>query len=160
MELVKRADKITYLKVEETYQRMKGFKALNTTRDPMEYERQYVDEDFERVDVVGINTAKDFEFDQIKDDAVHELLVDIIENEKIGKDAVVSLVTVDFTGGEAAGGYPAIERKFTVIADSEGDEFEAYTFTGTFRAQDKAVFGTAETTDDKAEEVTFTAAIG
>lgn len=155
MELVKRSEKITYLKVDEEYHRMKGFKALSTSREAKEYERQYVDEDFDRVDVVGMNTTRDFEFDQIKGDAVHELLIDIIEKEKIGTDAVVSLLQVDFSKEGTGEEYPAVERKFAVIPESEGEEFESYGYSGSFKAQDKRVEGTATSPDDFLETAVF-----
>lgn len=128
--LVLRADKIAFMKVNEEYHRMRGFKSLPTAKNPIEYSRQYVDEYFETTDVVGMSESKDFEFDQYVNDPVHEYLVDIIDNEKLGSDAIVEIVTVD-KGLETDN---AVVRKYSVVAETYGDGTEAFTYTGRFSA--------------------------
>ncbi len=104
MKIVKRSDKVAFLEVPSitgegagVNYRMKGFKSLSKKRNPKEYTRQYVDEAFETTDIVGISISQDFEFDQVKDSPLHDYLVDIIENEKLGSDAMVNIVQVDFS---------------------------------------------------------------
>lgn len=128
--LVLRADKVAFMKVGEEYHRMRGFKSLPTAKNPIEYSRQYVDEYFETTDVVGMSESKDFEFDQYVNDPVHELLVGIIDDEKLGSEAVVEIVTVD----KAIEGENAVTRKYSVVAESYGDGTEAFTYTGRFSA--------------------------
>ena len=145
---VKRADKVTYLKVgENEYHRMKGFSALTTNFNPVEYSRQYIDEAFETTDVVAISRSLDFEMDQRKNDQVHEIMVDIIENEKLGDDAVVTLLSVDFTE-EVEGGFKAVKRDFSVIPESGGDGTEFYKYSGTFRVKGEPVEGYATSEDE------------
>lgn len=145
---VKRADKVTYLKVgENEYHRMKGFSALTTNFNPEEYSRQYVDESFETTDVVAISRSLDFEMDQRKNDPVHEIMVDIIENEKLGDDAVVTLLSVDFTE-EVEGGFKAVKRDFSVIPESGGDGTEFYKYSGTFNVKGEPAEGYATSEDE------------
>src|SRR5699024_7840499 len=145
---VRRADKVTYLKVgENEYHRMKGFSALTTNFNPEEYSRQYVDESFETTDVVAISRSLDFEMDQRKNDPVHEIMVDIIENEKLGDDAVVALLSVDFTE-EVEGGFKAVKRDFSVIPESGGDGTEFYKYSGTFNVKGEPVEGYATSEDE------------
>lgn len=154
---VTRQQKVMFLEgSSDTFNRMKGFKTLATDKNPIEYTRQYVDEAFETTDVVAISTSTEFEFDQRSEDTVHEKLTDIIDEEKIGDNAVVKLLQVDLSGLEDdALTAPATVRPFTVIPGTEGGELEAYTYSGTFRVKGDKVKGTA-TTEDSWETCTFT----
>ena len=154
---VTRQQKVMFLEgSSDTFNRMKGFKTLATDKNPIEYTRQYVDEAFETTDVVAISTSTEFEFDQRSGDTVHEKLTDIIDEEKIGDNAVVKLLQVDLSGLEDdALTAPATARPFTVIPGTEGGELEAYTYSGTFRVKGDKVKGTA-TTEDSWETCTFT----
>lgn len=38
--LVQRADKVAFMKVDDTYHRMKGFTGLSNSKNPKEYTRQ------------------------------------------------------------------------------------------------------------------------
>ena len=73
--LVRRSQKLNFMDVgtesAPDFQRMTGLTSLPTNKEAKEYSRQYVDEDFERSDVVGVTTSKDFTFDQYADDLVH-----------------------------------------------------------------------------------------
>jgi hypothetical protein len=56
--MVQRADKVAYLGIKGTgdtftYHRMKGFTEMSVSKNPKEYNRQYVDEAFEETDVTG-----------------------------------------------------------------------------------------------------------
>ena len=55
--IFKRCDKLAFYGVksedgEVTYKRMTGFTEITTSKEPKEYKRQYVDEEFETSDVV------------------------------------------------------------------------------------------------------------
>ena len=62
--LVKRSDKVSFLgcinKGSETFNRMRGFTSLSGSKNPSEYSRQYVDEEFETTDVTGYSPSIDF----------------------------------------------------------------------------------------------------
>lgn len=134
--------------VTDTYSRMQGFTSMTTNKNPMEYTRKYVDEDFEVTDIIGISTSLDYAFDQIKGNDVHDKLIEIIDSELIGEDAVVSLVLVDFTKESTPGEkFVASKRSFAVVPESEGDSMEAYTYGGAFRVKSERIPGTATTTD-------------
>ena len=149
MNLVKRSKKVMFLEgVADKFDRMKGFTSLSTSKNPKEYTRQYVDEDFETTDITGISTSTDFAFDQMSDNAVHDKLVDIIDGEKLGTDAVVNLLSVDLTqAGVGVDSFVATKRAFTVVPGSEGDSMDAYTYSGTFRVKGERILGEATTTD-------------
>ena len=145
-----RSKKVAFAEVENgTFNRMKGFTALTTNRNPQEYTRQYVDEAFETTDVTAISTSMDFTFDQMQGDPVHDMMIDIIDGEKIGDDAIVPIVVVDFTQeGTSPGSYKASQRDFVLVPETEGDEIEAYSYSGTFRVKGPKIDGEATTTDD------------
>ena len=147
--LVKRSDKVSFLGClkdgTETFNRMRGFTTLSGSKNPSEYSRRYVDEEFETTDVTGYSPSLDFGFDQYTGDPVHEEMVEILDNEKLGTEARRNIVTVDFSqpiSGQE-GSYKAVKREYAIIGDAEGDSMDAYTYSGTFRSTGKRVVGTA-----------------
>lgn len=148
-----------------TYTRMKGFTSLTESKNPIEYSRHYVDEEFERTDVTGMSSSFDFQFDLLDPNTVLTDMATIIDGEKLGTDAVRSFVCVDFhkpVSGQS-GKFEAVERQYSIIGDSVGDGTDALVYSGTLRVQTKRVVGTAEiatpTSGDKdtVETITFTA---
>lgn len=145
----KRSSKVAFLQVDDKFYRMKGFTSLSINKNAGEYTRQYVDEDFETTDVVRISTSMDFNFDYMPSNPVHEKLVEIIDGEKIGDDAIVSILIVDFSqAGATEDSYVAVKRDFAVIPGTEGDSLDAYTYSGTFRVKGPRIEGEATSTDD------------
>ena len=157
--LVKRSDKVSFLGCKEgnteTFNRMRGFTTLSGSKNSIEYSRQYVDEEFETTDVVGFSPSMDFGFDQYTDDAVHEEMVEILDNEYTGTEARRNIVTVDFSQPVQGGGYKAVKREYAIIGDSEGDSMDAYTYSGTFKSTGKRITGTATLNSDNSV-ATFT----
>ena len=149
--LVKRSDKVSFFgnmsTGTETFNRMRGFTTLNGSKNPKEYSRQYVDEEFETTDVVGYSPSVAFGFDQYKNDLVHEEMVEILDGEKLGTEARRNIVTVDFSQPNN-GGYKATKREYAIIGDADGDSMDAYTYSGTFRATGKRITGTATLNSD------------
>ncbi len=153
LDILKRSDKVAFYGVpaaegEYTFHRMKGFDEISTSKNPKEYSRQYVDEEFEQTDVVGYNPSISFGFDRIKANAVHDDIVAIYNDEKVGADAVRPIIMVDIADGTA------IRRDFAVIAESEGSGTDAYKYSGTFRVKGDKVVGTASSADEW-QTVTF-----
>jgi hypothetical protein len=151
--LVKRSDKVSFLGCldngTETFNRMRGFTTLSSSKNSIEYSRQYVDEEFETTDVVGFSPSIEFGFDQYNDDPAHEEMVEILDGEYTGTAARRNIVTVDFSKpGETAGTYKATKREYAVIGDTEGDSLEAYTYSGTYRSTGKRITGTATVSAD------------
>ena len=164
--LVKRSDVVAYYGVpgEEgavTYTRMQGFTEQAKSKNPIEYSRQYVDESFERTDTTGYSTSMSFAFDRYKDNPVHEDMVQMADSEATGSDTVREIVLVDFSDpvNETNRQYHAKKRAFTTIFDSEGNETNAYTYSGNFRAAGTTVSGTATVAAD-GRTLTFAAAAG
>ena len=155
-EIVKRYKKLAFYGVptqggDYTFYRMKGFDEISTSKNPKEYSRQYVDEEFEQTDVVGYTPSITFGFDRFSGDAVHTDIIEIFDNEMVGADAVRPIIMVDMADDE----HSAIKRDFAVVAESEGSGLEAYKYGGTFRVKGLSVFGTA-TSDDGWQTCTFT----
>ena len=149
--LVLRPDKIAFAGIPDpatgvvtTYNRMRGFKNLATAKNPKEYTRQYVDERQEITDVVGMSESKDFEFDQYVNDPIHDYIAGIFDEELLGDDAKIAILTVDTT----ATGVNATRRMYNVIPDAAGDGTEAFVYTGRFTAADAAEKVTATIAED------------
>ena len=157
--LVKRSDKVSFLGCvdngTETFNRMRGFTTLSGSKNPIEYSRQYVDEEFETTDVVGFSPSVEFGFDQYTEDPVHEEMVEILDGEATGTEARRNIVTVDFSQPVTGGGYKATKREYAIIGDADGDSLDAYTYSGTFRSTGKRITGTATLNADSSV-ATFT----
>ena len=157
--LIKRSDKVAFFgnmnTGTETFNRMRGFTSLSGSKNPSEYSRQYVDEEFETTDVTGYSPSYDFGFDQYKGDLVHDEMVEILDNEKTGTEARRNIVIVDFSQSVEGGGYKAVKREWAIIGDSEGDSMDAYTYSGTLRATGKRIEGVATLNSDNSV-ATFT----
>ena len=141
--LVSRSRKVAFMGVTsgtggsgtETFHRMTKFTDMSKSSIPAEYSRQYVDEDGEVTDVTGYSPEISYAFDMYENNAVHNDIIDITDNEKMGDDAVRNIIVVDFTRPveEQQNQYYAKKRPYAVIPDSEGDSTDAYTYSGTFR---------------------------
>ena len=146
-ELIKRADKKAFWGVpsegDTVFTRMRGFTELSGSKNPIEYSRQYVDEQFESTDVIGYSPSWSFAFDEFSNDAVLDDIVGILDGEKIGTDAQRDIVFVDFSKELTDGGYKAVKRTFSVIGDSEADGSEAYTYSGNLRVVGNRIEGVA-----------------
>lgn len=136
--IVKRSDKVAFMNVGTVdavdYKRMTKFTDLSNSKNPTEYSRQYVDEEGETTDVTGYSPEISYGFDQHTDNAVHEKIAKIADDELTGDDATVEVLIVDKTK-EVANGYEARLRKYAVVPDSEGDSTDAYTYSGSLKAK-------------------------
>ena len=149
--LIKRSDKVSFFgnisTGTETFNRMRGFTTLSGSKNPKEYSRQYVDEEFETTDVTGYSPSIEFGFDQYKNDLVHDEMVEILDGEKTGTEARRNIVTVDFSQ-PVNGGYKATKREYAIIGDTDGDSMDAYTYSGTFRSTGVRIEGVATLNSD------------
>ena len=145
-DIVKRSGRLPFYEVDGSLCRMQGFTELSTSKKPIEYSRRYIDEDFERNDIVGYSTQISYSFDMFSGDKVHEDIARIADNELLGTEAVRSIVLVDFTK-PSGDGYVAAKREFTVLPDSEGDSTDAYTYSGAMKAAGTPVHGIAVSSD-------------
>ena len=157
--LIKRSDKVSFLgcivEGKETFNRMRGFTTLSNAKNPTEYSRRYVDEEFETTDVTGYSPSIDFGFDQYSGDPVHDEMVQILDGEILGTEARRNIVTVDFSQEAGEGSYQATKREYAIIGDTDGDSMDAYTYSGTFKSTGKRIVGTA-TVDENGAVATFT----
>ena len=150
MSKLKRSEKLAFLAVsnggEVTYHRLKNFTEFSVSKNPVNYSRQYIDEDFERNDVVSYAPSVSYSFDYDNENLAHGVIVGITDNELVGDDALIKMVFVDIadTDGECQ----ASLREWSVIPDKEGSDADAYDYSGTFRANGKRIPGTATTADN------------
>ena len=156
MNIVKRSKILPFYEVDDgQFVRMTGFTQASVNRSPIEYSRQYIDEEFKRNDVVGYDTAMSVSFDLFEDNAVHSDIANIAENEFVGGDAIREIITVDLSTEDENGSCKAVKRSFSVMVENEGDGTEAYTYSGSFKASGEKVFGRA-VSDDNWQTCTFT----
>ncbi len=156
--IAKRSDKVAFFGVlengETVYKRMRGFTELSIKKNPVEYSRRYIDEVSERNDVVGYSPSISYSFDEFSTDAVHKDIISISDGELVGADAIRSIVLVNLKSENESGECDAVMRRWSVIPDSEGDDADAYTYSGSLKANGEIVKGIA-TTDDNWLSCTF-----
>ena len=159
MSKLKRSEKLAFLAVSgtdgTTYHRLKNFTEFSVSKNPVNYSRQYIDEDFERNDVVSYAPSISYSFDYDNENAAHTVIVDITDNELVGDKALVDMVFVDISNN-TQGECSASLRQWSLIPDKEGSDADAYDYSGTFRANGKRTSGTA-TSSDNWETCSFTA---
>lgn len=135
--LVTRSGKIAFMKVasEETFTRMQYFTSMAKNANPKEYARSYVDQDGEVSDVTGYAPSIGYSFDRYQGNKVHDEIISITDGELTGTDAVREILIVDMTSkGDAGDQYDALLRSYSVIPDAEGDNNDAYTYSGNFKS--------------------------
>lgn len=153
--LVLRADVVSFMKVNDTYYRMKGFTDLPTSKETEEYSRKYVDEKSERTAVTGMTSTTEFTLDRYKDNPVHNRIQEVFDKEQLADDATVDIVVVDFANEVEAGKFFAIERNHTIVPDSAGDGTDAYQYSGSFKANGAPKEGYAEMGDGDSDWLTI-----
>lgn len=118
-----------------------GFTSLNESKNPKEYSRQYVHENTERTDVTGYAPSIAYSVDIYTNNPVIQRIRNVTDNELVGTDSQVDIVTVEhFEGTETT--RPATKRAYSIIPDSKGDGTDALIYTGTFHAVSDIVKGT------------------
>ena len=144
--LVTRNKKVAFMNVSTTgvanFLRMTKFTEISKSKNPTEYSRTYVDEDGEVTDVTGYSEEISYAFDLHTGNLVHQKIVDITDNEKVGNDALVQILQVDFTK-QVGEGYEARLRTYSVVPDTEGDSTDAYTYSGSFKKNNNMTIGVA-----------------
>ncbi len=133
----------------EKFMRMPKFTTLSQSKNPIEHNRQYVDEPFQETDVIGYSPSISYAFDLHRNCEVQKDIVNITDNELLGDDAVRNIVIVDVDEGTA------IKRPYAVIPTTEGDNINIYTYSGDFKCKGEKIHGTASSSDGW-QTITFT----
>ncbi|EDP11298.1 hypothetical protein [Amedibacillus dolichus] len=138
--LVTREKKVAFMgctkELTTTFHRMKHFTSMSRSSNPNEYSRKYVDEKGENTDVTGYSPSIAYGFDQYTEDPVHEEIIGITDGEKVGDDAIRTIINVDFTRkGKKDGNFVGIKREYAIIPDSDGDDENTYTYSGNFKSK-------------------------
>lgn len=144
--LVTRPKKLAFYQTPDgIYRRMEGFTDLGYSQNPKEYSRQYVDEEFERTDIVGYAPSISYSFDRYTGNPVLEDIVKITENEYIGDLMKRKIVSVDLAGSNSNN---AKMRDYSVIPDSNGDSTDCLTYSGNFKTKGMLIDCIATSDDD------------
>lgn len=156
--MIKRSEKLAFMEIDvpgtsgtttKVFKRMTGFTEMSTSKNPQEYSRKYIDEDYERSSVVGYSPSMSYKYDEEVGNDVHKALAEIADSELCGDAATVRILIVDLSAPTSSGGssFNAVAREYAVIPNSEGDDDNTYTRSGDFKVAGEKVFGTASTTD-------------
>lgn len=146
--LVTRPKKLAFYQTPDgIYRRMEGFTDLSYSQNPKEYSRQYVDEEFERTDIVGYAPSISYSFDRYTGNEVLNDIVKITENEYIGDLMKRKIVTVDLTSSVSGTGNAKM-RDYAVIPDSNVDSTDCLTYSGNFKTKGALIDCTASSDDD------------
>lgn len=159
-QLVGRHKRLAFMEVtgagsSATLTRMTGFTSLSEGKEPTEYSRQYVDEATERTDVVGYATSIEYEFDRYTNNPVCERLSEIADDELVGTEAQVNIVSVDIFTEDTQKRAIARKRTYSVVPDTTGDGTDALIYSGSFSAASEITKGYA-TSEDNWQTCTFT----
>lgn len=153
--MVKRCQRVAFMNTDTTgsapkYDRMTKFSSLSNSKNPKEYSRQYVDQEFEESDVVGYAPSISYSFDRHTNTPVHETIAKIHDGELTGTETLVDIVVIDLFDpvGSAEGTYTARKRTWAVIPDADGDGSDALVYTGSFKAKSSVETGTATLSAD------------
>ena len=122
-----------------------GFTSFSEAKNPKEYTRQYVHEKSERSDVVGYAPSISYSADMHSGNPCVERVAKAADEEQVGSDAHVDIVTVNLWESVA------YKRTYAIIPDGKGDGVEALIYTGTLKAVGESVKGTW---DDSTKEFT------
>lgn len=144
--LVARAEMLSYMNTgtAETpaYELIgEGFTSMAESKNPKEYSRQYVHERTERTDIIGYAPSIAYSADTYTNNPVIAKVRKVTDEELIGTDAQVDIVSVNTFEG-TAGAYVAYKRTYAIIPDAKGDGVEALIYSGNFKAVSDIVKGT------------------
>lgn len=153
--LVRRSQRVAFYGVPAAdgevtkFDRMQHFTSLTESKNPVTYERQYVDKDSQDSDVTGYGTALEYGFDHHQGDPVLKDLAAVQDDEQKGE--VRDIVVVDFFDkGEAKAEdeYVARKRAYSILPDSSGDGTDALQYSGSFAVKTDIVKGYAKVAAD------------
>lgn len=150
--------------VNDKFYLLYGFTELSESANPQEYSRKYINESYERTDVIGMTKSNSFNLDYHEGDPVHADIKNMYDKELTGTETEREFVTIEtykdvtFTlKSEMARtqkqGKKAVLRKSTIIISDMAGE-EAITYAGTFNVSGDRVEGVA-VTEDNWETCTF-----
>ena len=139
MAIVKRADRQHYMNTgtaqDPVWSRIgEGFTEFAESKNAVSYQRRYIHEYTKRTDVTGYAPVIDYEFEVYTENPVIDRLRRIADEELVGEDAKVDVMTVDlFDADTVPGRYKAYRRQYSVIPDESGKGTDALVYTGTMK---------------------------
>ena len=136
--LVKRSGIVAFMMCGKgpTYTRMQHFTSMPKNMNAKEYTRSEVDIDGDVTDVTGYAPSIDYTFTRYLGNKVHDEFIKISNEELTGTDAVRDVLLVDMNSltPESSGKYTAYKRSYSIIPGNEGDDANAYTYSGSMKS--------------------------
>lgn len=113
---------------------MEGLSSFSISKSATEHNTKYVDERSSRTFVTGYEESISYTFDRYNGNEVQDDIVSITDDEKIGKEATRRIIQVDMKtlsedGTQATGRM----RSYSVVPDSDGDDANVMTYSGTLK---------------------------
>lgn len=136
-DLVMRDEKRAFYEIpgKSAFMLMEGFSSLSTSKSATEHNPKYVDERSSRTFVVGYEESSSYTFDRYDGNEVQDDIVSITDEEKIGKEATRRIIQVDMKTLNARGTQATGRmRSYSVVPDSDGDDANVLTYSGTFKS--------------------------
>ena len=115
------------------FERLTGFTEFTVSLNPKEYSRKYVDEVNERSEVVAYQPTISYKFDREEGNTAQQVFVDAADFECVGDEATVKIAVVDMTQSNGSG-VEVVLRDYIIVPDSEGDDINMYSYSGTLKA--------------------------
>jgi hypothetical protein len=135
--MLNRNVKMAYVRTEEDhksiYKKLTGFTEFAVSYNAKEYSRKYIDEKNEKTEVVAYQPSISYSFDKDEYNISQIPFIRAADMEYTGFDARTEIIIVDFMTGDLDG-MRAFYREYVIIPDTEGDDANVYTYSGTLRA--------------------------
>ena len=129
------------------YERLTGFTEFTVNLNPKEYSRKYVDEVGERSEVVSYQPTISYRFDREANNSAQQVFVEAADFECVGDEATVTIAIVDLSK-PATGGAEVVLRNYIIVPDTEGDDANMYTYSGTMKACGSKTYKRGMSNDD------------
>lgn len=141
-ELVTRDQFESYISINDAFELIgDGFTTLKESKNPKEYTRKYVNMKTEKTDVIGYSPSIEYTLDVYSNSPVVEDFVTIADEEKIGNDAIRTIVNVNKWKADADGKCYAVKRDYAIIPSDKGDGTDALIYSGTMKAASDLIVG-------------------
>lgn len=142
-----------FMNISGKFKRLEGFSKLEFDAGSKSYERKYLSNSKQSVDIVSCTAKISYIFDRMRQNQVHDELVSISDFGKTGRQCIKDIVLVDFSK-EKDGGFEAVLQSFAVKCDDRRPENGFLDYSGFLIATGEKSFGYAVLSQDK-KSITF-----
>ena len=148
LELIMLSDEFgVFMETKDGLKKLEGFSRLNFNSGAESYIRKYFSTQGESIDITGAKPVISYQFDRMKNNAVHDFLADISVSGLKGSDAYTNLVFVDLPE-EADGRYKAFKQGYVVLCADTRPENGFLDYSGKLVARGSGKKGSFILNDD------------